>query len=889
MRATDHIWSERARVAEGASIRKIRRDRGIALILTIFGLLLLTGIAAAMMFSSDSETTISINYRDKQAATYAAFSGLQEARDRIHPVSGDLAASGFVPTQTPDAGGLAGGQVLYLINPAPGETVASIAPWAAVVNGQPNPYFDQEFCQEKMLGMAGTPGVACGAAQIPAGACTQVGGGGGSWCQYYDESANNGPCPGSGCWKLTSAGGQLIPLNYKWVRITLKEDWNTPAYVPSPTAAVGNQVCWDGNYQAAIPAGYNSACAATPGNVVIGLNVVSGGTGYNSAPTVAISGGGGSGATATAQIGPTSAGSISGVTLSSGGSGYTSPPTVTVASPDGTGATFQAITSGAPITGVTVNNSNTNYCYSPSSLPSIGFSTNPPSSTVTAAQATVNVANNGCIYYVSTSGSCTNEKNKSVAIGASTPPGGGSGFAGTVNFSSSGQVSSITVSSVGSGYSSGTTTININGNCSITPSFSTGVQISGVTVASGGDYMSAPTASLGGNPPAQPSAPTLPAVAAQWSAAGSTITGVQVLTGGSGYLQSNYTLIFTGGGGTGAAATASTATVNSVTGFTVTNAGSGYTSTPTVTLNNAGTGGSGASATATIAAGGINQSMGQVYLLTSLGVTSTGAKSMAQMEVGIRPPFTFNLGGAVTLAGPFVLGGPQPIFPNSANFTVNGNDADTCGGTASSSKPAIGVYDSYSQQTVINDLGKPQNYTGAGGTPSVENIYSAIGGASATPAALNAFVQSLQPYATNYYTGTVGALPATTTSSITYVNGNLTASGNVSGSGILVVTGTLTFGGNFTWNGLVLVIGQGVVVHQGGGNGTFNGAIYVANTLDASNNTLSTLGTPQYIWNGGGTNQIQYDHCLSDALLQKYNGQPNPWPLQILSSRMLQF
>src|SRR5512140_820432 len=75
---------------------KPRDQRGVALILTIFGLLLLTGIAVAMMFTSDSETMIAVNYRDKNVATYAALSGLQEARDRLQPLnSGADALSGF--------------------------------------------------------------------------------------------------------------------------------------------------------------------------------------------------------------------------------------------------------------------------------------------------------------------------------------------------------------------------------------------------------------------------------------------------------------------------------------------------------------------------------------------------------------------------------------------------------------------------------------------------------------------------------------------------------------------------------------------------------------------------------------------------------------------------
>jgi hypothetical protein len=200
------------------------------------------------------------------------------------------------------------------------------------------------------------------------------------------------------------------------------------------------------------------------------------------------------------------------------------------------------------------------------------------------------------------------------------------------------------------------------------------------------------------------------------------------------------------------------------------------------------------------------------------------------------------------------------------------------------------VWDSQSQTNVIGDLGKPQNYIGVGGTPSVQVVQTALGGADLTPSNVDGFVQSLQGYVTSpILTGNISSLPSTTTSSVTYVNGNLTLSGNVSGSGVLVITGTLTFSGNFTWNGIVLVVGQGQVVHNGGGNGNFNGAIYVAKTQDASGNELPTIGSPQYTWNGGGANSIQYDHCLADGLLQKYEGKPSALPLQVLSMRTLQY
>ena len=174
---------------------------------------------------------------------------------------------------------------------------------------------------------------------------------------------------------------------------------------------------------------------------------------------------------------------------------------------------------------------------------------------------------------------------------------------------------------------------------------------------------------------------------------------------------------------------------------------------------------------------------------------------MAQMEAAVRPPFVFNLGGAITLAGP----SPNFVSPNSSNFTVDGNDANTCSQGKAAAKPAIGVYDNpnnptnpTSQSDVINALGKPQNYIGAGSAPDVEDVFAAIGGDSVTPSALNTFVQDLEGYATSpILTGTATSLPTTTSSSITIVNGDLTLAGNPTGSGILVITGTMTFSGNF--------------------------------------------------------------------------------------------
>ena len=70
-----------------------------------------------------------------------------------------------------------------------------------------------------------------------------------------------------------------------------------------------------------------------------GVFVTNGGSGYTSAPAVAISGGGGAGAAATAVI---LNNQVVGVVVTAGGSGYTSAPTIAISGGGGTGATATA-------------------------------------------------------------------------------------------------------------------------------------------------------------------------------------------------------------------------------------------------------------------------------------------------------------------------------------------------------------------------------------------------------------------------------------------------------------------------------------------------------------------------------------------------------------------
>ncbi len=80
---------------------------------------------------------------------------------------------------------------------------------------------------------------------------------------------------------------------------------------------------------------------APQGNGVFSVDVTAGGTGYVGAPSVSITGGGGTGATGYATI--NSAGAVTGIVITNPGQNYTSTPTIALSGGGGTGATFGTI------------------------------------------------------------------------------------------------------------------------------------------------------------------------------------------------------------------------------------------------------------------------------------------------------------------------------------------------------------------------------------------------------------------------------------------------------------------------------------------------------------------------------------------------------------------
>jgi hypothetical protein len=97
-------------------------QKGVALLVAIFALLLISGVAVAMVVMSGTETSVAANYRSSTQAFYSGYAGLEEARGRLWPGHPNslFAIANFLP---PVGTVLPVGQVRYILNPSPGEVV----------------------------------------------------------------------------------------------------------------------------------------------------------------------------------------------------------------------------------------------------------------------------------------------------------------------------------------------------------------------------------------------------------------------------------------------------------------------------------------------------------------------------------------------------------------------------------------------------------------------------------------------------------------------------------------------------------------------------------------------------------------------------------------------
>jgi hypothetical protein len=122
-------------------MRKTKRrsglQRGAALVIAIFSLLLISVVATALILTAGTQTAIKSNYKSAMQAFYDAKAGLEEARGRLWLKNPDVITNCVFPTGSP----MQVTQVCYITNPAPGEN--NIDP-----TNPADPYADSEYQQE---------------------------------------------------------------------------------------------------------------------------------------------------------------------------------------------------------------------------------------------------------------------------------------------------------------------------------------------------------------------------------------------------------------------------------------------------------------------------------------------------------------------------------------------------------------------------------------------------------------------------------------------------------------------------------------------------------------------------------------------------------------------
>jgi len=279
-------------------------------------------------------------------------------------------------------------------------------------------------------------------------------------------------------------------------------------------------------------------------------------------------------------------------------------------------------------------------------------------------------------------------------------------------------------------------------------------------------------------------------------------------------------------------------------------------------------------------------SQNQVFEVTALAVLPNGSEKLLQYLVAPQT-YNFNFNSPLTLAG--TVG--TFAGANSNPYQVNGNDGSGNPPAVPGCNPNTGAKDAISvssgaaQTTVTNGIpaNRTKNYTGASSAPDVAVIPPT--GAFNSTASLDQLLNNVRTNAdvtipnppnppnynnsgTTYNFGQSGSgytwpsdMSASNPKTI-YVDGSFDLGPNT-GYGLLVVTGNFRYQGNSGWKGIILVIGDGTTtfVGNGGGNGSFDGAIFVASTRDSSGNQLPNFGTVNFDITGGGGNGIYYNSC----------------------------
>jgi hypothetical protein len=122
-----------------ARVRARKRSQsGAALLIAIFALMLISVVAITLILSSGTESALASNYRSSVRVNYAALAGLEEGRGRLSPKNPNY----FGAFIAPPGSTLALGQVRYILNASPGETVDPLD------SATPSSYPDLEYQKE---------------------------------------------------------------------------------------------------------------------------------------------------------------------------------------------------------------------------------------------------------------------------------------------------------------------------------------------------------------------------------------------------------------------------------------------------------------------------------------------------------------------------------------------------------------------------------------------------------------------------------------------------------------------------------------------------------------------------------------------------------------------
>jgi hypothetical protein len=298
-------------------------------------------------------------------------------------------------------------------------------------------------------------------------------------------------------------------------------------------------------------------------------------------------------------------------------------------------------------------------------------------------------------------------------------------------------------------------------------------------------------------------------------------------------------------------------------------------------------------------------------LLTSTATGTNNTKAIVEIAVSLPPPPTSTPMSFPSNPGTINLLGNSASFigGNSNAKAMNGDDQ--CG--AASSVPVVAVSAAGSLAGVQSSISntKPKTYhtkvngVSVDASTNMNDIAKTITAGQMEsagynlndPASLNSLVNAIQalPDAVTVADGTSssavpGGIGTAGSQKVVVAEGDFTLAGGQSGFGILVVKGQLTFSGNINYTGIIMVIGKGIMIRNGGGNGTISGTVWVANTAGADGEVGTAddaMGAAVLNTSGGGASNIQFCSSAVSNALSLTAQTPTYAPLIVQSFRQI--